>query len=169
MKRIAVGTVALVFASMLFSCSPAEAAKAPDFCLKNMAGMTYCLNEFAGDVRVIVFWASWCENCKPLMTLLNNLYRMHWKGGLTVFGVNTDKSEGRSHTKAVVIELKLKYPQLLNPDQSVLKTYNPAMSLPYLVIVDRSGKIRYRKAGYSSSMEIEIRKLIEKLLNEPVM
>jgi len=165
MRRAVIGIV-LLSLFVLSSCSPVAAANAPDFCLKNLAGRTYCLKEFAGDVRVVVFWASWCENCKPLMTFMNGMFQEDWQRGLTVLGVNADKAEGRSHTKSVVIELKLRYPQLLDPAQSVLKTYNPKMTLPYLVVVDRFGKVRYRKAGYDSSMEKDLKKLIQKLLSE---
>jgi len=101
------------------------------------------------------------------MKVLNDEFKKSWKRGLTVLAINEDKAQGRAHTKAIIIELGLKYPNLLDPDQSVLKKYNPKLSMPYLVIVDRSGRIRYKKEGYDPSMQKDIQTLIEKLLKEP--
>lgn len=164
--RKAFFTVALVLITF-FSTLAFAADKAPSFCLKNLAGRNFCLDEFPGDVRVLVFWASWCQPCKPLMTFMNQLYQDKWKQGLTVFAINEDGAENRNHTKSTVTQLGIKYPCLLDPDQTTLKTYNPKISLPYLVIIDKSGNIKYHRASYDSSMEESLKKIIDGLLEEP--
>ena len=166
MKRTVFILCSLVFVAFLFSLASA-ADKAPSFCLKNLAGTNFCLEEFSGDVRVLVFWASWCQPCKPLMTFMNGLYQEKWKEGLTVFAVNEDGPQSRALTKSTVAQLGIKYPCLLDSDKSVLKSYNPQLSLPYLVIIDKSGNIKYRRASYDASMEADLKKLIYNLLEEP--
>lgn len=166
MKRILFIVIQILIAFFVSLSLAAE--RAPSFCLKNLAGKSFCLDEFRGDVRALVFWASWCEPCKPLMSFLNQLYQDKWQQGLTVFAINEDVAESRTHTKSTVTQLGIKYPCLLDPDQSILKTYNPKTSLPYLVLIDRAGNIRYRRASYDSSMEEFLKKLIYEMLAEPV-
>ncbi len=54
---------------------------APDFTLKSLSGKNLKLSEYAGNVVLLNFWASWCAPCRLEMPLLNDLHKKYGKLG----------------------------------------------------------------------------------------
>lgn len=48
--------------------------KAPDFKLNDINGKTVKLKKFRGKDVVLVFWASWCPDCRAEVPLLKEMY-----------------------------------------------------------------------------------------------
>ena len=46
------------------------------------------LNEYAGSLVIINFWATWCAPCKEEMPSLDRLYQVNKLNNLVVFAVN---------------------------------------------------------------------------------
>lgn len=114
---------------------------APDFALSSTAGMNYRLSEHRGEVVALVFWASWCGDCRRELERFEKLRRTYGSVGLVVLGVNLDKEPERA--TALATASGIGYPVLLDPTKDVSRSYR-ADELPLIVLIDRSGEIRSR-------------------------
>ena len=47
---------------------------APDFTLNDLSGKPVRLSDFRGRTVVLVFWASWCPDCRAEIPLLKEMY-----------------------------------------------------------------------------------------------
>ena len=86
--------------------------------------------------------------------------------GFTVIGINVDEARHKSGIKPVAKKLNLKFPILLDNTSSVMGLYNPQMSLPFSVVVNKKGNIYAYFNGYHIGMENEIKKAVEEMLDE---
>lgn len=115
--------------------------EAPEFSLTDVEGNEYTLSDYRGESVVLVdFWASWCPSCIREIRVVNRLMRDYCRKGLVVLGVNIKDSE--SKVKDIIKKHKPEYTMLLDRDGSVSKAYG-VKGLPYLILIDREGKIRW--------------------------
>ncbi len=123
----------------------------PAFTLPDLAGNDRAVAAWDGQVVLVNFWATWCPPCRHEIPLLNKLQRRYREAGLQVVGVAIDKRQAVTQFDQ---ELPLEYPVLhgqLEASQVARAYGNEAGVLPYTVIVDRQGMIRYVKAGEVSA------------------
>jgi thiol-disulfide isomerase/thioredoxin len=123
--------------------------------------------DYLGRVVLLDFWAVYCAPCREAMPDLQRLHERYAGQDFALLSVNVDPSEPGLDRPAMVREF-LRRNGLTFP---VLLDYGPASaaygvtSIPYLVLIDRSGQVRFvhrRPTGYGTlSSEIEA------LLGEP--
>ena len=133
-----------------------------DFTLPDLDGKKQSLNAWRGKVIVLNFWATWCPPCREEIPLFIALQKKHPADNLQIIGVAIDNKT------AVMLYRQsagINYPILIGNDDTMdlITRYGNRMgSLPYTVIIDRSGSIAVRKLGAFS--KIELNSLIEPLL-----
>jgi peroxiredoxin len=159
---------ALLFAATLIAFAPSNAADlegqpAPDFALRSLGGDNLRLSEHLGDVVLINFWATWCGPCRQEMPLLDDLYAKYKLAGLTVFGVNIDDTADRAAEMAKT--LKVSYPVLFDERKDVSRSYQIG-AMPFTVLVDREGVIRYVSEGFKPGYEKRYADQLRELLND---
>jgi cytochrome c biogenesis protein CcmG, thiol:disulfide interchange protein DsbE len=146
MKLAGLGRVALV-AIGLMMVAPAAAKQpqvgdiAPDFTVTLLDGSQVTRADLVGQVVVINYWATWCGPCKAELPLLDAFYAYQREHGMRVFAVTTEDSLPMSKLKPLAAALTL---------DMVLKfkgKYGIMGAVPTNYIIDRSGHIRYAKAG----------------------
>ncbi len=91
-----------------------------------------------GKVVLVVFWALWSIPCRKLMPTLAGLQKK-FADKLAVVGVTSD-SEAEV---AEMTDSKPAFATLLDPD-SKLSTTVGVTSIPYVLLVDRQGIVRYQ-------------------------
>ncbi len=123
---------------------------APDFTLKSMSGENLRLEEFRGKVVLINFWASWCGPCRQEMPILDGIHKRYEPTGFSVLGVNVESDPKKA--RKIADRSGLTFPLVLDQDQSVSKAFD-VKAMPYTVLVDRDGKVRYIHAGYKPGDE----------------
>lgn len=133
--------VAALLAAIALAASATEGTVAPDFALTSTSGTNYRLSEHRGEVVAILFWASWCGDCRRELERLEKLRRTYGSVGLVVLGVSLDKEPERA--QALAAASGIGYPVLLDTTTHVSRTYR-AEELPLIVLIDRSGEIRAR-------------------------
>jgi thiol-disulfide isomerase/thioredoxin len=135
-----------------------------DFTLPDLDGKKQSLHQWRGKVIILNFWASWCPPCREEIPLFTALQKKHPDGDLQVIGVAIDNK-----TSVMVFRqfVNMNYPVLIGDDDDALNLVaqygNRMGSLPYTVIIDRSGAIVARKLGILTQIELE--SLIEPHLN----
>jgi peroxiredoxin len=136
---------------------------APDFALHATAGGNVRLSEHRGDVVVLSFWSSRCYPCRAQLEMLNRSLATYHSAGLTVYGIgvddDADKSVDFAHSVAVGFAL------LLDPQKTVSRSYQ-VDSLPFTVLIDRGGNVRYALHDFSAASTGVYLQELRALLNE---
>ena len=140
----------------LFFCSPVYAVEQdqslPDFTLKSMTGENIRLEELRGQVVLINFWASWCGPCRQEMPVLQEIHSRYKRLGFTVLGINVDEEPAKA--RRVIERMTLDFPLLLDTNQNVSESYD-VNAMPFTVLVDRDGRVRYVHRGYKPGDEAQ--------------
>lgn len=119
----------------------------PDFSLSDAAGTPVSAADFDGQPLLLNFWATWCAPCVEEMPMLAELQRDHAQNGLQVVGIAVDEPE---RAQAFAGELGLDYPLLYGLGEAMLvgRQYgNASGMLPYTVLVDADGLVRWTHLG----------------------
>ncbi|MEN1729118.1 MAG: TlpA disulfide reductase family protein [Pseudomonadota bacterium] len=118
----------------------------PEFRHAAVDGQFVSASDFDGQAMLVNFWATWCAPCRREMPLLNEISQSH-AGRMTVVGIAIDEP---GPVVEFVNELGIDYPILVGTSD-VMATQqawgNASGALPYTVLVDASGVIRWRHLG----------------------
>lgn len=157
--RLALG---VALAALTLAAAAADAPAAPDFALPSMAGSNHRLSEHRGEVVAVVFWASWCGDCRRELERFERLRQTYGNVGFVVLGVNLDDDPARA--RALANAAGIGYPALSDPGKDVAKTYR-VDDLPLIVLIDRHGVVRARHDALDEREErglmVSLRDLID--------
>ena len=118
----------------------------PDFRLATLDGDTVGPQDFAGDVVVVEFWATWCIPCRLQARFLEQLHAELAGEGVRFLAV--DAGEDPDTVRRFVEEHPFPYPVLLDPEDSLGVRYR-IIGLPTVMIIDRQGAISFLEVGVS--------------------
>ena len=141
------------------------AAAPPAFDLPDLAGRRHRLDEFAGRVLLVTFWASWCRPCIEEMPAIQRLTAALADRPFTVIGVNVGEAERR--VQATVKRLGIDFPILLDKDSVAFRNWD-AVVLPTAYVLDGSGSIRYIGRGPVGWDREDIVAMLVELAEQPV-
>lgn len=119
----------------------------PDFTIGSSDGARVSVTEFDGQVMLINFWATWCAPCRAEMPMLSEIHDQYVNEGFTVVGIALDDV---AQAREFAAELGIAYPVLVGGADVMAagKAYgNRAGLLPYSVLVDRQGIVRWAYLG----------------------
>lgn len=126
----------------------------PDYTLGSSGGERVSAADFDGSVVLVNFWATWCRPCREEMPMLAELYRDQVSEGLQVVGIALDDVAAAREFAA---ELGIEYPILVGSTDvmAVVRLYgNVSGVLPYSVLLDRDGIIRWTHLGALEEAEL---------------
>ncbi|HUU01592.1 MAG TPA: TlpA disulfide reductase family protein [Myxococcota bacterium] len=146
---------------------PAQAAGvAGDFALHDLAGNTVRLSDYGDKVVYLSFWASWCEPCRSELPQLQKIWERLRGQGFELLSIVVDPSDLESTVRRQVHRYRYRFPVLLDQDTEVANRFNPTMTLPFGVLLDRRGRIAYTHKGYRIGDEQLVEDKIGKLLSQ---
>lgn len=120
---------------------------APDFTLATLDGGEATLSDYAGQVVVVNFWATWCPPCKAEMPDIHDYYLANQDKGFTVLAVNAQ--EDTATVNRFIESTDFTFPILLDSHGDVEQQYQ-VRSFPSTFVIDRDGKIVYIHIGLIS-------------------
>jgi peroxiredoxin len=144
--------------------SEVPAALPPGFSLPDLAGQQRSLDEFAGKVLLVNFWASWCWPCIEELPGIQRLIAAMADAPFAVIGVNVGEAERR--VQATVKQLRMDFPILLDKDSAAFKGWG-ANVLPTAYILDGSGRVRYIGRGPVEWDRADIVEMLRQLAEQP--
>jgi thiol-disulfide isomerase/thioredoxin len=136
----------------------------PPFSGSTFDGRQLSTSELRGKVLVVNFWASWCQECRPEMPLLDQLHREFASRGLMIIGINA--RENKDTVSRYARDLGLTFPLVLDPDGTINRSYG-VIGLPTTFISGRDGRAVALAVGTREWVGAPARALIERLLAEP--
>ena len=142
------------------------ATPAPELKARDLTGATKTLADYRGKVVLLNFWASWCPPCLHEMPSMERL-RVKMAGRPLEI-VALASAEGPNDVKAFLSKIKLGFPILLDTDGSNTKRWK-VFALPTSFLLDAQGRVRYVLTGPTEWDEGEALKIIESMLEEPVL
>ena len=120
---------------------------APDFSLPTLGGGETNLSDYAGQVVLVNFWATWCPPCKAEMPDINAYYEARQDDGLVVLAVNAQ--EDAATVSSFIEATGFSFPVLLDSDGRVEQQYQ-VRSFPMTFVIDRDGRVVYIHNGLIS-------------------
>ncbi|MDH4260364.1 MAG: TlpA family protein disulfide reductase, partial [Gammaproteobacteria bacterium] len=83
---------------LIVLAAPVLASTAPDFALPSVSGANYRLSEHRGEVVALIFWASWCGECRRELERFEKLRATYAPAGFVVLSVSLDEEPARAAT-----------------------------------------------------------------------
>jgi cytochrome c biogenesis protein CcmG/thiol:disulfide interchange protein DsbE len=136
-----------------------------DIVAPDLRGVEVRVAAAAGQVRVIDFWASWCEPCRDLIPALDRLARAHQAEGLLVYGVSVD--EDRAQLDAWLTATPVSYQQLWDRGGARHAERLAIERLPTTLVLDRAGRVRFVHQGFQPADADLLAVQVKALLAEP--
>lgn len=131
--------------------------------LVSLDGKYHSFADYAGKVVLLNYWAAWCGPCLKEMPSLYRLQKKFSQRNFAVVGVSMDDDLGQGVASLTRIVGAPPFPLFKGPEQAVSARF-AIEGLPFTVIVDKSGKILYARAGERDWSSPEAVKFIEGLL-----
>ena len=156
---LAIGAMAASSGLQAKAATPMVGRMAPDFQAVTLDDRRLGLGDFAGNVVVLNFWATWCAPCKVELPLLDQAYRRLARARLRVLAVTTEDSLPLSELRPLARSLAL--PMV----RAFRGPYAPLGAVPTNFVIDRKGVLRYGRAG--AFTDEDFGRLVGPLLAQP--
>jgi peroxiredoxin/Tfp pilus assembly protein PilF len=133
---------------------------APDFKVKSLAGDEVSLQQFAGKVLVMDFWATWCPPCRESVPELKDLTRKYPAAKLVLLSVSADDDERA--WRDFIEKKHMDWLQYRDSDHQVADAFG-IHSFPTYLVIDGDGIVRQRLTGLNPQETVvhRLRKTLE--------
>lgn len=125
------------------------------FSLPDLENKVRDIQEWDGKVILLNFWATWCPPCRREIPAFIQLQQQYGSQGFQVIGVAIDQKDAVSDYSD---GMGINYPVLVG-DETALQASsaygNRFGQLPYSVIIDRKGVVRYIRRGELTLQDAE--------------
>jgi cytochrome c biogenesis protein CcmG/thiol:disulfide interchange protein DsbE len=135
---------------------------APNFDLVLVDGRHVHLSDLRGQVVVLNYWATWCAPCRTELPLLDSYYRTAAERGwpLKVFAVAMEDNLPKAKLKQLFQLMAIS-----SADKIQGGPFGDIDAVPTNYVIDRSGVLRYAKAG---SFDLDLlNQVLVPLMTEP--
>lgn len=122
------------------------------------------LADYAGQVIVLDFYATWCPPCREEVPHLVRLQKQYEGRGLRVIGLNVGGADDRDKVPGFVKEFGIPY-QLGYPDEQMVNLYfSDDDRIPQTYVFDRTGTLVKRFVSYGANMPAELERIVQTAL-----
>lgn len=134
----------------------------PEYAAVNLDGSKFDLASKRGKVVLVNLWATWCGPCRFEIPELQRIHNTYTARGFEVVGVSLDEGDAEP-VQAFVDEQKMTYPVVHDAPGALANVLQTSV-LPTTVLVDRNGKIVWKKVGAIFENDETLKEAIEKSL-----
>ena len=134
----------------------------PEYSALWLDGSKFELAKHQENVVLLNLWATWCGPCRFEIPELQTLHDRYKARKFEVIGVSLDES-GAESVKQFVTDQKMTYPIALDAEGKLANILQTSV-LPTTVLLDRNGKIVWKRLGMIEKDDQELVKAIEAAL-----
>jgi cytochrome c biogenesis protein CcmG/thiol:disulfide interchange protein DsbE len=129
---------------------------APDFELKDKAGKTHRLRDFAGKAVLVHFWASWCPPCLEELPQFLELVRTYEGKPVVFVAISLDRSWEEAEKMFSSARVPANLVKLLDSEQKVSDAFG-SFQFPETYWIGADGKIQQKWVGAQNWSSPELR------------
>jgi thiol-disulfide isomerase/thioredoxin len=107
-------------------------------------------------VVLLDFWATWCDPCIAEMPHLQRLYEELRERGFVILAISMDGPETVAAVPTFVRQHGLTFPVLLDSETRVTNIYNPKLTAPLAILLDRNRRQARVRQGYVAGDELRL-------------
>jgi peroxiredoxin len=136
--------------------------KSPSFSISTIDGNKVSTRKIKDNKHMmLVFWATWCPNCKREIPSINDIYRSLKDKNIELLAINVGVNDSIDKIKRYVKKYKINYPVAFDKDSEVSREFKIS-GVPTIIIVDKSGTIKYRSYRLPENLENNFHKILSK-------
>ena len=140
----------------------ADGTPAPEWALPSLTGDTVRMADLKGKVVLVDFFYKSCAPCCAALPALQRIHEKYKDRGFVMIGIDPYDGPAKDEMSKFLTKRGVTYTVLFS-DRALPETYR-VRGYPTLYLIDREGKIVKTQFGYSSTMEEELEKQIQKML-----
>ena len=122
------------------------------------------IDQYAGKVVVLDFWASWCVPCRRSFPWLNTMHAKYADEGLVIVGVNLDIE--RADAERFLEEYPARFAIVYDEKQELARQYE-VVAMPSSYVIGRDGRVIARHMGFKVKEQDEYEAIIIEALRRP--
>lgn len=126
----------------------------PSLIIQDSSGKSIDLAEYEkGKTKIISFWATWCGPCKAELSAYSDKVNGWLKDYNAVFiPVSVDEDKSIQSLNRYAKSKEWSFPIFYDNQHLALKNFN-IQAIPYLILVDKNGKIVEKKSGFDRDIQ----------------
>jgi thiol-disulfide isomerase/thioredoxin len=116
---------------------------------------SYSFAQWRGKILVVNFWAAWCPPCRDEMPGFSRLQTKFAANGVQFVGIALDSSD---MVREFALQHPSTYPLVIGGTEGVELARllgNPQLALPYTLIINATGEVRFARLGGLSEQELD--------------
>lgn len=127
------------------------------------ADSDFDLEQHAGKVVVLDFWASWCVPCRRSFPWMNEMQQKYADDGLIIIAVNLDNNstDAAKFLRDYPAEFRIVY----DTDKELARTFG-VQAMPSSFLIGRDGEVTHSHMGFKVQKEGDYEAAIVEALHE---
>lgn len=122
----------------------------------------FSLDDYAGKVVLIDFWASWCGPCRQSFPWMNAMQTKYSDDGLVIVAVNVDND--LADANRFLNDIPAKFQVHFDGDKSLARKYE-VVAMPSSFLIGRDGQVVKKHMGFKVLKQDEYEAAIRAALN----
>lgn len=161
-SRVLIFLLAFLLFSPAFASAIQLGEKLQPFKQKDLNGNVIDMSTIIGKKPVmLVFWASWCPNCKVEAPKINQLVEKYKKQGMEFIGINIAVNDSIKRARSFVKKTDMAYPTVFDANNAITQQYM-VRGVPTILVADSNGRVQFRNYGAPDITEANFKRLMGK-------
>ncbi len=147
MKRFLLPLLGLLLAATVTTVQAQDLSTLSTPLAKPDGGQSSIAEIGQGKVTIVSFWATWCKPCKEEMKAVHAMYDELKEQGIEYIAVSIDNTKTMARVGPYINSKSYLFPVLIDPNREIFEVVN-GTEVPYTLMYDMNGKLRYKHDGY---------------------
>jgi len=154
----------LLFAPASDAISISAGSTAPDFTINSIDGKRIALNDYKGNIVVIIFWRTDQERSVLALQDAKDIHDKYKSKGMEIISV-MEESDNKEDALMIFKNKGIDYPLLIDTERKIYSDYGVRV-FPTTVIIDKQGLVSYDIPSHPLTYKTKLRGYIKKILGE---